>query len=405
MTLKSWSRKFAAVCGIISALAAGGLQGQTAGNLPAATTPKPAIVLPDPRDAATWKKWTDELGWQLIAPDIAPNTDADGRAAALADAARAAIKSGSADPSRIYLAGRGADVPLVFYIVSRVPDLWAAAFALGGSPAAALASGRVYAANFTDAPVLWVSEAAGDSDLAARLKAAGLNVDWREAKTLTIAQSFATLEKYTHAEFPPVADCETNTERFASCYWLEPVRFDPGERNDVLPKSRVLDGSGASLDLGGFGYRITDPGPGALISSLPKDYFGPLQIGDRIVELDGTPIADAKDFNARMNKMYAEKEVVAMIARGKERLRVPTRVVLPSPDSYVTSRVQGKYDAQWKTIQILSRSISELRVRIPAEWLPADLYWNGLEMENLTKPGCYRLTVDKELLDAAPCSQ
>lgn len=405
MTLKSWSRKFAAACVIISALASGGLWAQTAPNTAPAAAPKPAIALPDARDASTWKKWTDEIGWQLIAPGIASNTDADTRTAALADAVRAAIKSGSADASRIYIAGRGEDVPLVFYIVSRIPDLWAAGFALGGTPTAALASGRVYAANFTNTPVLWASEGAGDSELAGRLKTAGLNVDWREAKTLTIAQSFAALEKYRRSDFPPVADCETNTAQFASCYWIEPTRFDSGERNDVLPKSRILDGSGASLDLGGFGYQLADPGPGVLISYLPKEYFGPLQIGDRIVELDGTPIADAKDFNARMNKMYAEKDVVAMVARGKERLRVPTRVVLPSADSYVTSRVQGKYDAQWKTIQILSRSISELRVRIPAEWLPADLYWNGLEMENLTKPGCYQLTVDKELLNAAPCSQ
>ena len=410
MTLKSWSREFAAVCGIISALvinllSASGLLGQTPSPPATTTAPKPAIALPDPRDASTWKKWTDEIGWRLIAPDIPPTTDADSRAAALADAVHAAIKSGSADASRIYVAGRGEDVPLVFYIVSRIPDLWAAAFALGGSPTAALASGRIYAANFTDAPVLWVSEGPGDSELAARLKAAGLNLDWREAKTLTIAQSFAALAKYTHSDFPVVADCETNTARFATCYWLEPTRFDSGERNDVLPKSRVLDGSGASLDLGGFGYQLTDPGPGVLISFLPKDYFGPLQIGDRIVEVDGAPIADAKDFNARMNKIHAEKDVVAMVARGKERLRVPTRVVMPSPDGYVTSRVQGKYDPQWKTIQILSRSITEIRVRIPAEWSPADLYWNGLEMENLSKPGCYLLTVDKELLNAAPCSR
>jgi hypothetical protein len=78
---------------------------------------------------------------------------------------------------------------------------------------------------------------------------------------------------------------------------------------------------------------------------------------------------------------------------------------LPRPDAFLTARVQGKYDPEAKTVQILSRSITEMRVTIPPQWLPADLYWNGLVIENLAKPGCYLLTIDKELLNAAPCSQ
>lgn len=403
--MRSLLKEFAAACGVISLLG-GALAAQTT-PVPAGPSaqPKPAIVLPDARDAATWQKWAGEAGWQVIAPAISPQTDADSRAVALADAVRAAIKSQTADPAHLYLAARGDDSPLVLYTMSRIPDLWAAGLMLGGSPAAALASGRIYAANFTDAPVLWISDAAGDAELAARLKTAGLNIEWREAKSITIAQTFAALAQHAHAEFPTVADCETNTARFARCYWIEPTRFDAAERNDVLPKSRILDGSGASLDLGGFGYQLSEPGPGVLISYLPKDYVGPLKTGDRLVELDGQPIADAKDYTARMNKMYAEKEMVALIQRGKERLRLNTRVVLPNPDGMVTSRVQGKYDAEWKTIQIVSRSIVEMRVNIPPQWVPSDLYWNGLELEDLAKPGCYVLTVDKELLNAGPCSQ
>ncbi len=44
-TLKSWSKRSAAACATISLLAAGVLRAQ----------PKPAIVLPDPRDSATWQ--------------------------------------------------------------------------------------------------------------------------------------------------------------------------------------------------------------------------------------------------------------------------------------------------------------------------------------------------------------
>ncbi|MGA7235959.1 MAG: hypothetical protein WBY44_09780 [Bryobacteraceae bacterium] len=365
--------------------------------------PKPAIVLPDPRDSATWQKWTLELGWQVIAPAIDPKTDADTRAIAVADAVRAAIGSSTVDPAHVYLAGRGEDAALVFYIVSRVPDLWAAGLALGGSPKPALAAGRVFAANFTNTPVLWISDGPGDGELASRLKSAGMNLEWQDAKGVTIARFFEELAKFAHNDFPSIADCETNTAKFAKCYWLEPAKFDSEERNEVLPNTRVINGSGASLDLGGFGYKLTDPGPGVLISYLPKDYSGPLKTGDRLVELDGQPIEDARDFETRLNKMYTEKLMVAMIQRGKERLRLDTRVNLPRPDAVVTARVQGKYDAEFKTVQIVSRSVSEMRVTIPPQWVPADLYWNGLEIENIVKPGCYLLTIDKELLNAAPC--
>jgi hypothetical protein len=391
--LKSWSKRSAAACATISLLAAGVLRAQ----------PKPAIVLPDPRDSATWQKWTLELGWQVIAPAIDPKTDADTRAIAVADAVRAAIGSSTVDPAHVYLAGRGEDAALVFYIVSRVPDLWAAGLALGGSPKPALAAGRVFAANFTNTPVLWISDGPGDGELASRLKSAGMNLEWQDAKGVTIARFFEELAKFAHNDFPSIADCETNTAKFAKCYWLEPAKFDSEERNEVLPNTRVINGSGASLDLGGFGYKLTDPGPGLLISYLPKDYSGPLKTGDRLVELDGQPIEDARDFEGRLNKMYTEKLMVAMIQRGKERLRLDTRVNLPRPDAVVTARVQGKYDAEFKTVQIVSRSVSEMRVTIPPQWVPADLYWNGLEIENIVKPGCYLLTIDKELLNAAPC--
>ncbi len=367
--------------------------------------PKPAIALPDARDAATWQKWTSELGWQLIAPAVDPKIDADARSSAVADAVRAAIKNSTADPARIYLAGRGEDAALVFYIVSRIPDLWAAGLALGGSPRPALNAGRIFAANFTNTPVLWISEAPGDEELAGRLKSAGMNLAWRSAKDLTIAGFFEELAKRVRVEFPPAADCETNSPKFAQCYWIEPTHFDTGERNDVLPNTRVTDGSGASLDLGGFGYKLTDPGPGVLISYLPKDYSGPLKTGDRLIELDGQAVEDAKEFAARLSRMYAEKQMAALILRGKDHLRLETRVVLPRPDGVITARVEGKWDPEFKTIQIVSRAISEMRVRIPPQWIPSDLYWNGLAIEGLDKPGCYLLTIDKELLNAAPCPQ
>ena len=367
--------------------------------------PQPAIVLPDPHDAPTWKKWTSELGWQVIAPDIDPHADPDARALALSDAVHEAIKANTADARRIYLGARGDDAALVFYTISRVPDLWAAGLALGGSPKPALASGLVFAANFTNTPVFWVSGAPGDSDVASRLKAAGLNIEWGDAKDISIAKCFEELLRHTRSEHPDTADCETNTAKFARCFWIEPSKFDGGERNEVLPSTRLRDGSGAGLDLGGFGYRLSDSGPGVLISYLPKEYLGPLKIGDRIVELDGQTVADARDFDARLNKVTSEKPVVALIARGKERVRLDTRIVLPRADAVVTARVQGKYDRESRSLHVVSRSISEMRLTIPPQWAPASLYWDGLALAPVEKPGCYLLSIDKELLNAAPCPE
>jgi predicted esterase len=371
----------------------------------AAQSPKPAITLMDPADATQWRKWTLELGWQLIVPTVPSGANADVRVEAVAAAVQAAIKDGGADPAHIYLAGRSEAAAAVFYAISRVPDLWAAGLALGGSPKPALDAGRIFTANFTNTPVLWMSDGAGDAELAAKLKTAGLNLEWRSAKNVSIAQVFAALLQHVHTEFPDTADCETNAPKFAHCYWMEPTKFDVAERNEVLTPSRITLGSGASLDLGEFGYKIDDPGPGVLVSVLAKDYSGPLKIGDRLIELDGQPIADAREYAGRMNKMYAEKQMAGLVQRGKEKLRFETRVILPSPDAFATARVQGKRDPEDKTIRIISRSVTELRVTIPPEWVPADLYWNGVPVEDLSKPGCYLLTIDQELLNAAPCAK
>ena len=393
--MRSWPKRSVPVCAIsLLAYCAA-----------AAEPPKPAIALVDPADATQWRKWTQELGWQVIVPTVPNGANADARVEAVTAAVQAAIKDGGADPTHIYLAGRAEAAAAVFYTISRAPDLWAAGVALGGSPKPALDTGRIFSANFTDTPVLWLSDGDADAALAAQLKSAGLNLEWRSAKSVSIAQLFAALLLHVHTEFPDDADCETNAPKFAHCYWMEPTKFDVAERNEVLPPSRIFLGSGASLDLGEFGYKLDEPGPGVLVAVLPKDYSGPLKVGDRLIELDGQPIADARDYAARMNRMYAEKRMAGLVQRGKEKLRFETRVILPSPDAFATARVQGKHDPEDKTIQIISRSVTELRVTIPQAWIPADLYWNGVSLEDLSKPGCYLLTIDQELLNAAPCSK
>ena len=397
MKSRNWSREFVLVCGIISLFAGGAAAAQDA---PAKS---PAIVLADDADAAQWRTWTKDLGWQVIVPAAAAaNASIDVRVQALAAAVEAAIRNGGVDAARVYLAGRGSAAAVVFYAISRVPDLWAAGLALGGSPKPAVDTNRLFTANFTNAPVLWVGEA-GDQALAEKLKSAGLNLEWRPGTGITNGEVFEWLARRRREEFPAAIDCETNSPAFARCYWIRMAKCDACERNDVLPSTRVAGGSGAALDLGAIGYNATDPGPGMLVSHLPEKYSGPLKMGDRIVALDGKPLASARQYLEWMEKVTDEKPAVVTVQRGKERIRVETRVVLPKRDSAVTARVQAQYSPAEREIQIVSRTVTEMRVTVPPAWTPATLYWNGLSLQDLKTPGCYALTVEKELLLAAPC--
>jgi hypothetical protein len=367
----------------------------------AAAAQAPAIALVDPADAAIWQTWTKDAGYRLIIP---PETkDIDTRVLALAAAVREAVKNG-VDPARVYIAGRGTASAAVFYTISRVPDLWAAGIAIEGSPRDAVNSDRLFSANFTAVPVLWSSKGEGDEALATRLKADGLNVEWRASAGLSPAAAFEWLGRHKRDPFPAEVDCETNSPQFASCYWIQMVKFDAAERNDVLTSTRMAPEQRASLDLGGFGYKLSEPGPGVLVSYLPEKYPGPLKMGDRIVGIDGKTIENASNYLELLAKFTESKPVVATLQRGKDRIRVETAVILPRRDATVTARVQGKFDAGEHEIQIISRTIKEMKVTIPPDWAQdSHLLWNGLALEKIAAPGCWTLTIDKELLRAARC--
>jgi hypothetical protein len=365
----------------------------------------PAVALLDADDATEWRKWTGELGWQLVTWPAPPDSNIDVRVLNLASAVAAAVKSGDVDGARVYLAGRGDAAAAVWYAISRVPDLWAAGAALGGSPKAAIDSGRIFAANFTNVPVLWVSDAPGEA-LAKKLKAAGLNLEWRSAATSGAASAvFQWLGQHKREEFPLSIDCETNSPTFARCYWIQMTKFDPSERNDVLPSSRIPGGNVAALDLGGFSFKLDDPGPGVLVSSLPPKYSGQLKVGDRIVALDGREIANARQYQDLMEKVTEEKLAVAGVQRGKERIRIETRIVVPRRDPPVSARVQAQYLPDEREVQVISRTVTEMQVTVAPGWVPSRLLWNGLTLENLKEPGCWALTMQNELLNAARCPQ
>lgn len=370
---------------------------QTAPNKP------PAIAVLDAADAVEWKNWTRDLGWQVLAPAGPANSNIDVRVQELAKAVDAAVKNGEADPARVYLAGRGESAAAVFYAISRVPDLWAAGVALGGSPKAAVDTNRIFAANFTNVPVLWVSDPAGEA-LAQKLKAAGLNLEWQSAASAATASSVIQwLGRHQREDFPLAIDCETNSPTFARCYWVRMTKFDAAERNDVLPSTRIAGGISAALDLGGFGFKLDDPGPGVLVSQLPEKYNGPLKLGDRIVSLDGREIANARQYRDQMEKVTEDKLAVAAVQRGKDRIRIETRIILPRRDPAVSARVEAQYLPDDKEIQIVSRTVTEMRITVPPQWAQAKLLWNGLALESIQEPGCWVLTVQKELLNAARC--
>src|SRR5215472_3281200 len=115
MISKSWPNAFAGVCAI--SLLAGTATGQGA----------PAIALVDAADAAQWQTWTAPLGWQVVAAEGGADKNIDLKLLSLREKVQAAIKSGSVDASRVYLAGRGEEAAAVFYGIARMPDLWAAA--------------------------------------------------------------------------------------------------------------------------------------------------------------------------------------------------------------------------------------------------------------------------------------
>ena len=322
---------------------------------------------------------------------------------ALAAAVQDGVQNGGVDPARVYLAGRGEAAAAALYTIARIPDLWAAGLLVGGSPQPAIDSGRVFAANFTNVPVLWVSGGATDQELAAKLKSAGLNLEWRSATGLANATIFDWLAAHKREPFPSEVDCETDSPAFARCYWVQMAQFDVNERNDVLPSTVVRPGSAAALDLGPFAFKNDDPGPGVLVE-LPEKYSGPLKTGDRLMAFDGREIANARQYVERLAAVSGERPVVVTVQRGKDRVRLETRFTLPRRGPNITARVEAQYLPADKEIQIVSRTVKELRVTIPPEWaMGSRLYWNGLVLEKVDAPGCFVLTVEKELLHAARC--
>jgi len=352
-------------------------------------------------DSKQWQPIAGSLGWQLATPPV-NNLGSDKGLQDFKTAVSAALDGATVDATRVYLLGTAAEAASVFYLVSRWPEPWAAAVVVGGTPRPAIDTNRLFGINTKLAPVLWItgknSEAAM---LVEKLKQAEYNLETRESATPK--EIFDWLGGRRSDPVPSEVDCETDSPGLARCYWIEMTRFDAAERNDVLASTRVKAGTGAMLDLGGFGFDAQAAGPGVVVSWLPEHYSGPLKLKDRIVSIGGQPLADARDYLDQMDHTAEEKPVAILVERGRERVRLETRIVLPKRQGAVTARVQGHYLVDLKQVQILSRAVAQMKITLPPEWTPVSINWNGSDVAEAATAGCWLLDEQKELLSAKKC--
>jgi hypothetical protein len=140
-----------------------------------------------------------------------------------------------------------------------------------------------------------------------------------------------------------------------------------------------------------------------LVASLPEKYGGPLKVNDRIVELGGKELKNGTEFAQILYQTFEEKPVVAMVERGKEHIRLDTKIEMAPRAEPVTARVRAQYLPDLQEVEVVSRAITQMKVTLPQPWVPARINWNGTELTNATTGGCWLLDERKELLSAKPC--
>jgi hypothetical protein len=342
--------------------------------------------------AEPWTAGAAARGWEVAAiPEALPN---DNGVRSIEAAIESARKRREIDPDRTYLAGEGASSAAVFYAVSRRPDLWAAAIPAEGGPAPAIETNRLFGANAALVPLLWAiepQERATAEPMKARLAASGFDLELR-TESMSVSQALDWLASHKREPFPPKIDCETGNLEFARCYWASIVKFDPAQRNDILPSSRVQPGSGAYLAPGGFGFDLRAPGPGVLVSWLPPNYSGPLKLEDRIVAVGGKPVQDARDYVRLMDAQTEERGVGVTVQRGKKRIRLESRIALAKREENLTARVQAEYLSDAREMQVITRGVGALRLTLPGYWTPCPINWNGNDAGKAETAGCWLLT-------------
>ncbi|MCS7023897.1 MAG: hypothetical protein NZV14_03800 [Bryobacteraceae bacterium] len=354
----------------------------------------------------TWTQIAATRKWNLFAPTAGLSGDAGLKQ--LESWLSELRTTHKLEQAPCYLVGAGAAAAGVFYAAARIPHLWTAAVAISGSPKPAIDSDRIFAANTGNVPVAWAvtpEERQSSDALRAKMLAAGYNLTVLESATIEQVLDF--LARHRFVAYPEAIDCETGNPQLARCYWITVTAFDPALRNDALRSSRIPpDHLGASLDLGGFGFKLTTPGPGVLVEYLPENYRGPLKLNDRIVALSDKQILDAKHYVELMSQVTEERPVSVTIERTekkeKERIRLTTSYKLRKREEVITARIQASYASEAKEITIISRAVAEIQIQVPDAWTPAIITWNGNQMASPQQGGCLALSL-KSPGSSRPC--
>jgi hypothetical protein len=358
----------------------------------------PLLVVPgveNPPAVEQWNRAAAEIHWKLAMPtgDLSPQ--------ALERAVQAAVAKGGVDEDRVYLLGLPDLAPVTLYAASRFPHLWAGVAIIHGNLKGLVQSNHLFAANSRPLPAAWflpAGEEKGQEWSITRLKQAGFRLEVKPVANLTAVEPLRWLSAQRRNPAPHQVECESGAPVFRSCYWLEMGEFDQAQRNDVLKSSRVEPGSGASLDLGGFGYSQSDPGPGLLVVWLPDNYAGPLKKDDRILQLGSKQIENAAAYAQMMEQAVEDRPISVTVLREKSRKRIETRIVLPKREEVWTAAIRGEFNPATRELLVVSRGLTAPRLNLPAAFLPAKVNWNGTVQGELTQAGCYVLGAS-----ATPC--
>lgn len=303
------------------------------------------------------------------------------------------------DARRVYLVGHGDGAPAVFAAISRMPDRWTAALAIGGDATHAIETNRLFAGNAAEIPLLWLYEENRAPVLRSairRLEVAGLKGRFEAASEFRVQQAVEWLREHQSPALPTTIDYETGSQEFRQSYWAEIHRFDFTQRNDVLASTRVNPGTGAFLRLGGFGYDPEGVGPGVPVKWLPPNYKGPLQLEDCIVSIGGKMLQDAAHYAEIMEGQRESRDVGIILLRKGKNLRIETRIVIPQREETETARIVAEYLPEGKEILVVTRGVGSALLNVPAAWAPVRLNWNGMDVVPGASAGCWLLEAEPD---------
>jgi hypothetical protein len=81
-----------------------------------------------------------------------------------------------------------------------------------------------------------------------------------------------------------------------------------------------------------------------------------------------------------------------MVERGKQRVRLETRIALAKREENLTARVQLEFLSDTREMLVITRGAGALRLTLPDYWTPCPINWNGNDAGKALSGGCWLLT-------------